>query len=79
MTLGHERPGFPRQLASRADVRTAPSVGHAPNEHANEKADGFPSAFPLYLARPEGFEPPTPKFVAWCSIQLSYGRVVEKL
>ena len=29
------------------------------------------------LARPEGFEPPTPKFVAWCSIQLSYGRVIE--
>lgn len=27
------------------------------------------------MARPEGFEPPTPKFVAWCSIQLSYGRV----
>ena len=26
------------------------------------------------VARPEGFEPPTPKFVAWCSIQLSYGR-----
>ena len=26
------------------------------------------------LARPEGFEPPTPKFVAWYSIQLSYGR-----
>ncbi len=29
----------------------------------------------MYMARPEGFEPPTPKFVAWCSIQLSYGRV----
>ena len=29
------------------------------------------------VARPEGFEPPTPKFVAWCSIQLSYGRVTE--
>jgi hypothetical protein len=28
------------------------------------------------MARPEGFEPPTPKFVAWCSIQLSYGRLV---
>jgi hypothetical protein len=27
------------------------------------------------LARPEGFEPPTPRFVVWCSIQLSYGRV----
>lgn len=30
------------------------------------------------LARPEGFEPPTPKFVAWCSIQLSYGRKMQK-
>ena len=28
------------------------------------------------MARPEGFEPPTPKFVAWCSIQLSYGRKI---
>ena len=27
------------------------------------------------VARPEGFEPPTPKFVVWCSIQLSYGRL----
>jgi hypothetical protein len=26
------------------------------------------------LARPEGFEPPTPTFVALYSIQLSYGR-----
>ena len=26
------------------------------------------------MARPEEFESPTPKFVAWCSIQLSYGR-----
>ena len=26
------------------------------------------------LARPEGFEPPAPRFVVWCSIQLSYGR-----
>ena len=29
------------------------------------------------MARPERFERPTPKFVAWCSIQLSYGRAVS--
>ncbi len=28
------------------------------------------------LARREGFEPPTPRFEAWCSIQLSYRRVL---
>jgi hypothetical protein len=27
------------------------------------------------VARPERFERPTPRFVVWCSIQLSYGRV----
>jgi hypothetical protein len=27
------------------------------------------------LARSEGFEPPTPRFEVWCSIQLSYERV----
>ena len=29
------------------------------------------------VARPERFELPTTKFVAWCSIQLSYGRAEE--
>ena len=31
------------------------------------------------LARPERFELPTTKFVAWYSIQLSYGRVYSVL
>ena len=26
------------------------------------------------MARSGGFEPPTPRFVVWCSIQLSYER-----
>ena len=32
----------------------------------------------LFLAPPERFERPTPKFVAWCSIQLSQGGIQEK-
>ena len=31
------------------------------------------------LARPERFELTAPKFVAWCSIQLSYGRVGPRI
>src|SRR5271170_8362391 len=30
------------------------------------------------LARPKRFELPTPRFVVWCSIQLSYGRVFRR-
>ena len=33
----------------------------------------------LQMARPEGFEPPTPTFVALYSIQLSYGRACTKI
>ena len=29
----------------------------------------------ILMARPKGFEPLTPRFVVWCSIQLSYGRL----
>ena len=31
------------------------------------------------MARPKGFEPLTPRFVVWCSIQLSYGRAVRRM
>ena len=31
-------------------------------------------SFVRKMARPERFELPTPRFVVWCSIQLSYGR-----
>ena len=31
------------------------------------------------MARPKRFELLTPRFVVWCSIQLSYGRVFREL
>ena len=42
----------------------------------NKKGAEAPFA---YLARPERFELPTTKFVAWYSIQLSYGREEAEL
>lgn len=47
-------------------------------ETAKKKADELAFVGFSCMARPEGFEPPTPKFVAWCSIQLSYGRRVKE-
>jgi hypothetical protein len=39
------------------------------------KNGGFLRAqFCTEVARSEGFEPPTPRFEVWCSIQLSYER-----
>ena len=31
----------------------------------------------ILMARLVGFEPTAPRFVVWCSIQLSYGRFEE--
>lgn len=31
------------------------------------------------MAHPEGFEPPTPRFVVWYSIQLNYGCILARL
>src|ERR1700678_3206555 len=44
---------------------------------------GYPIVLAVFsdresLARPERFELPTPRFVVWCSIQLSYGRRPER-
>src|SRR6185436_18360674 len=36
------------------------------------------STIRLLMARSEGFEPPTPRFEVWCSIQLSYERPVRR-
>ena len=34
--------------------------------------------FSILLARPKRFELLTPRFVVWCSIQLSYGRLIPQ-
>jgi hypothetical protein len=38
------------------------------------KSATFGGAAHTEVARSEGFEPPTPRFEVWCSIQLSYER-----
>ena len=50
----------------------------APVNFAAEQK-GCRSTLSALVARPERFELPTTKFVAWCSIQLSYGRAEAKL
>ena len=38
----------------------------------------FSARFCTEVARPKRFELLTPRFVVWCSIQLSYGRVFTR-
>ncbi len=38
---------------------------------------GYELNYLVKMARPERFELPTPRFVVWCSIQLSYGRLLD--
>ena len=56
--------GFP---AGSGSGRWSPSIRSAEQK-------GCRSTLSALVARPERFELPTTKFVAWCSIQLSYGR-----
>ena len=57
----------PRLLGANSGVRTF---------SATQKAQSPLSGAFCFMARPERFELPTPRFEAWCSIQLSYGRRV---
>jgi hypothetical protein len=75
---------FGAQLCATGAV-TADAGGHAqitrPSEQMTARTMRFSAASPAWptqdlvtLARSEGFEPPTPRFEVWCSIQLSYER-----
>ena len=54
--------------------------GHGSRDgESAHKAEWENCLFFRELARPEGFEPPTPTFVALYSIQLSYGRTENQI
>ena len=58
-----------RLLGANSGVRTFSAI---------HKAQSPLSGALCFMARPERFELPTPRFEAWCSIQLSYGRQGRK-
>ena len=58
-------------------VRIATVIVNRPHHditHPDPATKRVPKHPSCCMARPERFELPTTKFVAWCSIQLSYGR-----
>ncbi len=65
--------------ALRAHLATSESVARSHSFRPKTKGAEAPSARSSKLARPERFELPTTKFVAWYSIQLSYGRVEPRI
>ena len=71
-------PKFAQQTlgARRAHARRARAIQAEGRWRRTPKQKGrwFPIGPSACVARPERFELPTTKFVAWCSIQLSYGR-----
>ena len=66
-----ERQSSARHRGTRA---TGPARAIRASRSGAEKAKRAPKHPSWELARPERFELPTTKFVAWYSIQLSYGR-----
>ena len=50
---------------------------HLTGAHCATRALAMPPDPHLRLARPAGIEPATPSLEGWCSIRLSYGRVVS--
>src|SRR5262245_4002946 len=66
---------LPRPLASflGAEGPPGPAVTRQVTQGTALAKSTLPNRL-ILLARSEGFEPPTPRFEVWCSIQLSYER-----
>ena len=62
-----------KKPASAAVARAKTLSGRA--NRAGRPLCGIKLVLKIKMARPKGFEPLTPRFVVWCSIQLSYGRM----
>ena len=62
--------------------RTIRTMGSKDNIRSTFRASGRVSTpgsqICLEMARRKGFEPLTPRFEVWCSIQLSYRRIVGR-
>src|SRR5262245_35449606 len=56
-------------------TRQRARYGHWPD--TKREAPAASREVPGFMARPKRFELLTPRFVVWCSIQLSYGRVLR--
>jgi hypothetical protein len=77
------RCGISRWSVATYGHRSGPAVRHAlpnslpkPQRWVQLPASAGSKAL-RSLARPRGVEPLTPRSVVWCSIQLSYGRVLK--
>jgi hypothetical protein len=88
-TYGHLVPGGNRRAVDKLDdvltptpnavITTEPENEEIGNKNRNisENDEEDDPQLADLVARPEGFEPPTPRSVVWCSVQLSYGRSIR--
>ncbi len=54
-------------------------IGIEPTTSAMSRQRSSAELIERYVAPPEGLEPPTPRFEAWYSVQLSYGGIFSVL
>lgn len=68
------------ELSVREERLRLPACGRPTRSHKALPRKVSTSSFngQIGMARPKGFEPLTPRFVVWCSIQLSYGRLTRR-